>query len=99
MAVYHADPAAFALAFAAAFLAAWSPCSESRGYSRNALSEIRNLWKTTGIEISVYRSLQDGNLHDIKKYRVMWEVMLLKEYLSSGVKWEGKRYRIVLLKI
>jgi hypothetical protein len=47
--------------------------------------------------MSVYRSLQDGNLRDIKEYRVMWEVMLLKEYLSSGVKGEGKRYRIVLL--
>jgi hypothetical protein len=89
-AVDHADPAAFALAFAAAFIAAWSPCPESRGYSRNALSKIRNLWKTTGTEMSVYRSLQDGNLRNIKDYRVMWEVMLLKEYLSSGVKGEGK---------
>jgi hypothetical protein len=31
-AVDHADPAAFDLAFAAAILAAWSPCQESRGY-------------------------------------------------------------------
>jgi hypothetical protein len=91
----HADPVAFALALAASFVAAWSPCLDSRGYSRTALSDSRKLWKTTGMEVSVHQSLQDGNLRDIKENRVMWEVMLLKEYLSSGLKGEGTVIRLL----
>jgi hypothetical protein len=51
--------------------------------SRTFPTRDRAVWKLAGRELSVYTRLRCGDLKEATKYRMLLEVMILKEYYSS----------------
>jgi hypothetical protein len=82
----YANTGVLAQAFAATMAAFAKPGRVNPGSRSTPAADDEELWKTTGQEISVFSKLKSGNLRVAREYRVMWEVMLLKEYYTAAVK-------------
>jgi hypothetical protein len=86
----------YALAVANAFAAASSKNAPGAPASIGGRSDV--LWRNSGNEIAVHKTFMKGELRCAERYRDMFEVVLVKEYLTSACKAASEVRSCLLLR-